>query len=54
MNSSFIKLHKKIIQLKSELHKRSLADLNSKEQNVEVKDVDKAVDDVLSNVMKRF
>jgi hypothetical protein len=54
MNSNFIKLHKEIIQLKSELHKRSVEYLISKEYNVEAKAIDKAVDDVLSNVIKRF
>ena len=35
MNNSFIKLHKEIIQLTSELHKRSSEYLVSKEHNVE-------------------
>ena len=53
MNKNFIKLHKEIIQLKSELHQRSLKYLISKEHNVEAKDIDKAVDDVLNNVIGR-
>ena len=53
MNSNFIKLHKEIIQLKSELHKRSLEYLVSKEHNVEAKTVNKSVNDVLSNVMNK-
>ena len=51
MNNSFIKLHKEIIQLKSELHKRSLV---SKEHHVEPKTVDKSVNDVLINVINKF
>ena len=51
LNKNFIKLHKEIIQLKSELHQRSRKYLISKEYNVEAKDIDKAVDDVLSNVI---
>jgi len=51
LNKNFIKLHKEIIQLKSELHQRSRKYLISKEYNVESKDIDKAVDDVLSNVI---
>ena len=53
MNSNFIKLHKKIIQLKPGLHKRSLEYLVSKEHNVEAKTVDKSVNDILSNVMNK-
>ena len=51
LNENFIKLHKEIIQLKSELHHRSSKYLMSKDYNVEAKDIDKAVDDVLSNVI---
>ena len=51
MNKNFIKLHKEIIQLKSELHQRSLKYLISKEHNVGAKDIDNAVDDVLNNVI---
>jgi hypothetical protein len=51
LNKNFIKLHKEIIQLKSELHQRSRKYLISKEYNVESKDIDKAVDDVLSSVI---
>ena len=51
LNNNFIKLHKEIIQLKSELHQRSLKYLISNEHNVEAKDIDKAVDDVLNNVI---
>ena len=49
MNDSFIKLHKEIIQLKSELHKRSSKCLASKEHYGEPKTVDKSVNDVLIN-----
>ena len=35
MNSNFVKPHKEIIQLKPELHKRSLSYLTSKAHNVE-------------------
>jgi hypothetical protein len=51
LNKNFIKLHEEIIQLKSELHQRSRKHLISKDYNVEPKDIDKAVDDVLSNVI---
>ena len=51
LNKNFIKLHKEIIQLKSELHQRSHKYLVSKDYNVEAKAIDKAVDDVLSNVI---
>ena len=51
LSNNFIKLHKEIIQLKSELHHRSREYLVSKEYDVEAKDIDKAVDDVLSNVI---
>jgi len=53
MNQSFIKLHEEIIQLKSELHKRSYEYLASKEHYVEPKAVDKSVNDVLINVMNK-
>ena len=51
LNKNFIKLHEEIIQLKSELHQRSRKYLISKEYDVEAKDIDKAVDNVLSNVI---
>jgi hypothetical protein len=51
LNNNFIKFHKEIIQLKSELHQRSLKYLISNEQNVEAKNIGKAVDDVLNNVI---
>jgi hypothetical protein len=38
LNNNFIKLHKEIIQLKSELHRRSREYLISREYNVEAKD----------------
>jgi hypothetical protein len=53
MNASFIKLHEEIIQLKSELHKRSYEYLASREHYVEPKAVDKSVNDVLINVMNK-
>jgi len=53
MNKSFIKLHEEIIQLKSELHKRSYEYLASKEHYVEPKTVDKSVNDVLINVINK-
>ena len=53
MNKSFIKLHEEIIQLKSELHRRSYGYLKSKENYVEPKDVDKDVNDVLINVINK-
>ena len=60
MNSNFIKLHKEIIQLKSELHKRSVEYLISKEYNVEAKAIDKDRDldnwrhDYVANYMKEI
>ena len=53
MNDSFIKLHKEIIQLKSELQKRSLEYLKSKNQNIEDKEVDNAVNEVLNKVIEK-
>ena len=53
MNQGFIKLHEEIIQLKSELHKRSFEYLISKDHYVEPMDVDKSVNDVLINVMNK-
>ena len=50
MNDSFIKLHKEIIQLKSELHKRSLEHLKSKNQNIEDKEVNKVLNKVIKKV----
>ena len=54
MNDSYIKLHKEIIQLKPELHKRSSEYLSSKKHCVEPKTVDKAVNDVLANVINKI
>ena len=53
MNNSFIKLHKEIIQLKSELHKRSSEYLESEKHDIESRTVDRAVNDVLSNVISK-
>jgi len=53
MNSNFVKLHKEIIQLKSKLHKRSLEYLVSKDHNVESKDVDDVLSNVIGKVSKR-
>ena len=53
MNDCFIKLHREIIQLKSELHKRSLKRLESEKHDIESKVLDKAVNDVLSNVINK-
>jgi len=53
MNDSFIKLHREIIQLKSELHKRSFKRLESEKHDIDSKIVDRAVNDVLSNVINK-
>jgi len=54
LNNNFIKLNEEIIQLKSELHKRSIEYLKTKNYGVESKDVDKAVSNVLSNVIGKI
>ena len=53
MNASFIKLHEEIIQLKSELHKRSYDYLSSKKDYTDYKDIDRSVNDVLVNVINK-
>jgi hypothetical protein len=53
MNDSFIKLHREIIQLKSELHKRSVKRLKSEKHNIESEILDKSVNDVLSSVINK-
>lgn len=53
MNTNFIILHEEIIQLKSELHKRSYEYLASKEYYAEPKAIDKSVNDVLFNVINK-
>ncbi len=53
MNTSFIILHEEIIQLKSELHKRSYEYLASKEYYAESKAIDKSVNGVLFNVFNK-
>lgn len=54
LNNNFIKLNEEIIQLKSELHKRSIEYLKTKNYGVESKDVDKAVSNVLSNAIGKI
>jgi hypothetical protein len=49
LNKNFIKLNEEIIQLKVELHKRSIEYLKTENHHVESKAVDKAVNHVLSN-----
>ena len=51
LSNNFIKLNEEIIQLKSELHKRSIEYLKTENHNVGSKDVGKAVNDVLSSVI---
>lgn len=53
MNESFIKLHSEIIQLKSELHKRSKKRLESEKHNIDNEILDKSVNDVLNSVMNK-
>jgi hypothetical protein len=55
LNKNLIKLNEKIIELKSELHKRSMERLKNQSNNVESKEIDKAVNDFLKNVIgKKF
>ena len=53
LNASFIKLHNEIIQLRAELHKRSLQLLESEKRNIESEILDKSVNDVLNSVMNK-
>ena len=50
LSKNFIKLNEEIIELKSELHKRSVERLKKQSNNIETKDTDKAVNDVLNSV----
>jgi len=54
LNKNFINLNEEIIELKSELHKRSIQHLKNQNNNVEHKDIDKAVNDVLNNVIGKL
>jgi hypothetical protein len=53
MNTSFIKLHEEIIQLKSELHKRSYEYLASKKHYRDLKNIDRSVNEFLFNVINK-
>ena len=53
LNKNFIKLNEEIIELKSKLHKRSVERLKKQSRSIESKDIDKAVNDVLSNVISK-
>ena len=53
MNESFIKLHSEIIQLRSELHKRSKKRLESEKHNIDHEILDKSVNYVLNRVMNK-
>ena len=50
LNKNSIKLNEEIIQLKVELHKRSIEYLKTENHNVE----SKAINDVLSNVIGKY
>jgi len=53
MSDSFVKLQREIIQLKSELHKRSKKRLESEKHNIEPEILDRSVNDVLSSVINK-
>jgi hypothetical protein len=53
MNKNFIKLNEEIIELKSELRKRSIAYLKSKETNVKAESIEGAINGVFNRVMGR-
>lgn len=53
MNQNFIKLNDEIIQLKLELHKRSINYAKNKNRNVPTEEVETSVINVLSKVSKR-
>ena len=53
MNDCFIKLHSEIIQLKSELHRRSKMRLEFEKHNIDNETLDKSVNDVLNSVMNK-
>jgi len=53
VNQNFIKLNDEIIQLKLELHKRSINYAKNKNRNVPTEEVETSVINVLSKVSKR-
>ena len=53
MNTNFIILHEEIIQLKSELHKRSYEYLASKKHYRDLKNIDRSVNEFLFNVINK-